>query len=175
MATYSIKAIQNIPITIEQAWEFFSNPDNLQIITPATMDFRIVSTHHKGKMYAGQLIEYKVKPILGIPVYWMTEITHLVEEKYFIDEQRFGPYQLWHHQHHFKEITGGVQMTDIVHYRNPLGFLGNIANHLFVQKQLHNIFEYRFRKVEEIFRQWEEPQENRMIFNKLPTPLAKQT
>jgi Uncharacterized conserved protein len=167
MATYSLKAIQNIPITIEQAWGFFSNPGNLQIITPASMGFQIISKHHGDTMYAGQLIEYKVKPILGIPVYWMTEITHVLDKKYFIDEQRFGPYQLWHHQHHFQEIKGGVQMTDIVHYRNPLGILGNIANKLFVQKELQKIFEYRFQKVIEIFGQLEEPQKNRIIFNKL--------
>ena len=151
MATYSLKMVQNIPVSIEKAWEFFSNPGNLQTITPASMGFNIVSKHHGDKMYAGQLIEYKVKPILGIPVYWMTEITHVVDKKYFIDEQRFGPYQLWHHQHHFQEIEGGVQMTDIVHYRIPYGVIGNIANKLFVQKQLRNIFNYRFQKVEEIF------------------------
>lgn len=151
MATYSLKTVQNIPVSIEKAWEFFSNPGNLQTITPASMGFNIVSKHHGDKMYAGQLIEYKVKPIMGIPVYWMTEITHVVDKKYFIDEQRFGPYQLWHHQHHFQEIEGGVQMTDIVHYRIPYGFIGNIANKLFVQKQLRTIFSYRFQKVEEIF------------------------
>ena len=151
MATYSLKTIQNIPVSIEQAWEFFSNPGNLQTITPASMGFNIISKYHGDKMYAGQLIEYKVKPVLGIPIYWMTEITHVVDYKYFIDEQRFGPYKLWHHQHHFQEIKDGVQMTDIVHYRIPYGVIGKIANKLFVQKQLQNIFDYRFQKVEEIF------------------------
>lgn len=154
MATYSLKAIQNIPVSLDKAWAFFSNPANLQAITPASMSFQIISKHHGDKMYAGQLIEYKVKPVLGIPVYWMTEITHVVENSYFIDEQRFGPYQLWHHQHHFKEIEGGVEMTDIVHYRNPFGILGNMANALFVRKQLKTIFDYRFGKVEELFGHW---------------------
>jgi ligand-binding SRPBCC domain-containing protein len=86
------------------------------------MGFSIISKHHGEKMYAGQIIEYKVKPVLGIPLYWMTEITHVADRKYFIDEQRFGPYSLWHHQHHFKEVEGGVEMTDIVHYKLPFWF-----------------------------------------------------
>ena len=102
-------------------------------------------------MYPGQIIEYTVKPLLGIPLYWMTEITHVEEGKYFVDEQRFGPYSLWHHQHHFREVPGGVEMTDIVHYKIPLWILGDIANALFVRKQLQGIFDYRFKKVEELF------------------------
>jgi hypothetical protein len=98
-------------------------------------------------MYAGQIIEYTVKPLLGIPLYWMTEITHVQEGAYFVDEQRFGPYIMWHHQHHFKEVTGGVMMTDIVHYKIPLGFLGDIAHWLFVKKQLQGIFDFRFKAV----------------------------
>ena len=102
-------------------------------------------------MYPGQIIEYKVKPIAGIPVYWMTEITHVEAEKFFVDEQRFGPYALWHHQHHFSEIPGGVEMTDIVHYKIPFGFLGDIAQWLFIGKQLEKIFDFRWKAVEEKF------------------------
>ena len=102
-------------------------------------------------MYAGQLIEYRVSPVLGIPMYWMTEITHVVEGKYFIDEQRFGPYALWHHQHHFRAVEGGVEMTDIVHYKIPLGPLGWIADRLFVRQKLEQIFDYRYRKVAAMF------------------------
>jgi ligand-binding SRPBCC domain-containing protein len=102
-------------------------------------------------MYAGQIIEYKVSPILGIPLYWMTEITHVEQHKFFVDEQRFGPYSMWHHQHHFREVPGGVEMTDIVHYKMPFWFLGDIANTLFVKKQLNDIFNYRFKAVEKIF------------------------
>ena len=102
-------------------------------------------------MYAGQIIEYTVKPILGIPLYWMTEITHVQDLQFFVDEQRFGPYTMWHHQHHFKAIDGGVEMTDIVHYKLPLWFLGDIANSAFVKKQLNGIFDYRFKKVEALF------------------------
>ncbi len=102
-------------------------------------------------MYPGQIIEYKVKPILGIPLYWMTEITHVEEGKFFVDEQRFGPYTLWHHQHHFREIPEGIEMIDIVHYKLPLWILGDIANVLFVRKQLNGIFDHRFAAVEKRF------------------------
>lgn len=154
MAAHSIKTVQKIPVSIDKAWEFFSNPANLQAITPEDMGFQVISKHHGEKMYAGQVIEYKVRPVLGIPLYWMTEITHVEESRYFIDEQRFGPYRLWHHQHHFREVPGGVEMTDIVHYKNPLGLLGKLANSLFVRRKLKNIFSYRFKKTEELFGQW---------------------
>ncbi|MFN8288939.1 MAG: SRPBCC family protein [Chitinophagaceae bacterium] len=151
MAAHSFKKVQQIPVSAEKAWEFFSSPANLETITPAGMGFRIISRYHGDKMYAGQLIEYKVKPLLGIPVYWMTEITQVKEPEYFIDEQRYGPYRLWHHQHHFRQIPGGVEMTDIVHYKIPLGFIGRLINRLVVRKKLEQIFSYRFRKVEERF------------------------
>jgi ligand-binding SRPBCC domain-containing protein len=155
MAAQSIKTVQKIPVSLNEAWEFFSNPANLQAITPGNMGFKIISKYKSDKMYAGQIIEYKVSPIQGISLYWMTEITHVVEGKYFIDEQRKGPYSLWHHQHHFRSIDGGVEMTDIVHYKNPLGIIGKMANGLYVKNKLNNIFEYRFRKVEELFGKWE--------------------
>ncbi|HNU87073.1 MAG TPA: SRPBCC family protein [Ferruginibacter sp.] len=148
---YSLKTVHNIPVSIDKAWDFFSSPANLQAITPANLGFKIISKHHGEKMYAGQVIEYKVSPLLGIPLYWMTEITHVEYKKYFVDEQRYGPYSMWHHQHHFKVIDGGVEMTDIVHYKLPLWFLGDMANGLFVKKQLQQIFDYRFKKVEELF------------------------
>ncbi len=148
---YSIKTVQKIPVTLETAWEFFSRPDNLKHITPSNLGFNIISKHHGEKMYPGQIIEYTVKPILGIPLYWMTEITHVTDHQYFIDEQRFGPYSLWHHQHHFKTIEGGVEMTDIVHYKVPCWFLGDIANFIMVKSQLNKIFQYRFKAVEEKF------------------------
>jgi ligand-binding SRPBCC domain-containing protein len=150
---YSIKTIQQLPISLEQAWDFFSSPANLKEITPDNLGFKIVSQHHGDKMYAGQIIEYTVSPVLGIPLYWMTEITHVEDKKYFVDEQRFGPYSMWHHQHHFKPAEGGVEMIDIVHYKLPLSFLGDIAHFLFVKKQLKNIFNYRFKKVEAMFGQ----------------------
>jgi hypothetical protein len=136
---------------MDDAWEFFSNPKNLQQITPKNLGFKIVSKYHGDNMYPGQIIEYTVKPVLGIPLYWMTEITHVDEKKYFVDEQRFGPYSMWHHQHHFKETSNGIEMTDIVHYKIPFGFLGSIANSLFIKKQLKQIFDHRYKTVEKLF------------------------
>lgn len=150
-SVYTLSTVQKMPISIEKAWEFFSRPDNLKDITPSHMGFVIKSKHHGEKMYAGQIIEYTVKPLFGIPLYWMTEITHVADHQYFVDEQRFGPYTLWHHQHHFKAIPGGVEMRDIVHYKLPLWWLGDIANALFVKKQLQGIFDYRTKKVTELF------------------------
>lgn len=151
---YSLKTVQKIPITLDEAWDFFSKPDNLKDITPTSLGFDIISQHHGERMYPGQIIEYNVRPLLGIPLYWMTEITHVSDKRYFIDEQRFGPYSLWHHQHHFREIEGGVEMTDIVHYKLPLWILGDIAHGLFVKAQLKGIFDYRFVAVEKRFGVW---------------------
>jgi ligand-binding SRPBCC domain-containing protein len=148
---YSLKTVQVLPVSLEQAWDFFSRPQNLKEITPSNLGFHILSKHHGESMYAGQIIEYTVKPVLGIPLYWMTEITQVSEHRYFIDEQRFGPYSLWHHQHHFKTVPGGVEMTDIVHYKIPFWWLGDIANALFIKKQLQGIFDFRYRKTEALF------------------------
>ena len=149
--TYSLKTVQHIPISSDEAWDFFSSPENLRTITPSHLQMDIISKYKSEKIYAGQLIEYKLRPLLNIPMHWVTEITHVEEKKYFVDEQRFGPFGLWHHQHHFCAIEGGVEMTDIVHYKLPLGFLGNIAHALFVRKQVKHIFDYRFKKVATLF------------------------
>lgn len=149
MGSYVLKTVQRLPIGLDMAWDFFSSPHNLQAITPAYMNFKILSDQEK--MYAGQIIRYHVSPVLGVPLFWMTEITHVRDREYFIDEQRFGPYALWHHQHFFKEISGGVEMTDQVDYKLPLGILGNIAHALFVKKQVKGIFEYRSKVLEERF------------------------
>jgi len=148
---YSFKTVQTIPVSLDKAWAFFSDPANLSTITPDAMRFKTISKYHGDIMYPGQLIENSVSPVLGIPLYWMTEITHVEQQKYFVDEQRYGPYSLWHHQHHFKAIAGGVEMTDIVHYKLPLWFLGDIANSLFVKNKLKSIFDYRFNKVVELY------------------------
>jgi ligand-binding SRPBCC domain-containing protein len=136
---------------MEAAWDFFSNAANLAEITPGNLGFRTISKYHGEKMYPGQVIEYKVSPVLGIPLYWMTEITHVEHHKYFVDEQRFGPYSMWHHQHHFKQVEQGIEMTDIVHYKLPFWFFGDIANWLFVKQQLKGIFDYRFNAVKKYF------------------------
>ena len=140
-----------MPVEMSTAWNFFSDPRNLEAITGGGMDFRIISSHHGEAMYAGQIIEYHLKPLLGIKMYWMTEITHVEEHKFFVDDQRFGPYSLWHHQHHFKQVDGGIEMTDIVHYKLPFWILGDIAHALFVKKKLNDIFDFRYRKVDELF------------------------
>jgi len=155
MKAHTLKTVQKIPVSLDRAWEFFSDPANLQLITPPDMGFKIISRHHGPALYAGQIIEYKVKPFAGIPVYWMTEITHVKNREYFIDEQRSGPYKLWHHQHHFKEIPGGVEMTDIIHYKNPLGFAGRIVNRLWIRRKLEYIFAYRYKKIEEQLGKWQ--------------------
>lgn len=149
--TYTLKTVQRMPVELDTAWDFFSSPANLAAITPSSMQFAIRSVHHGEKMYAGQIIEYTVRPVLGIPLYWMTEITHVAPSQYFVDEQRYGPYQLWHHQHHFKEIAGGVEMTDIVHYRMPFWVIGDLANALFVRRQLRHIFDFRKEAIEKRF------------------------
>jgi ligand-binding SRPBCC domain-containing protein len=136
---------------METAWDFFSSPANLSEITPDNLGFKTISKYHGEKMYPGQVIEYKVSPLLGIPLYWMTEITHVEHHRYFVDEQRFGPYSMWHHQHHFKQLEEGVEMTDIVHYKLPFWFFGDIANWLFVKQQLKRIFDYRFNAVKKYF------------------------
>ena len=144
--------VQKIAVDLDKAWYFFSDPANLASITPDTIAFKTTSKYHGPKMYAGQIIEYKVKPVLGIAIYWMTEITHVEDKKYFVDEQRFGPFKMWHHQHHFSITEGGVQMTDILHYKLPLWFLGDIANWLFVRRQVKKIFDFREKKIGGLFR-----------------------
>jgi len=143
---YSFQTTQIIPAPISEIWDFFSSADNLEDITPKDMGFKVISRFSGNKIYAGQVIEYTVRPLLRIPVYWMTEITHVEKHRYFVDEQRFGPYSLWHHQHHFKEVEGGVEMTDIVHYKIPYWIFGDIAYALFVGNKLKGIFDFR-RKV----------------------------
>lgn len=147
---YSFTTEQQLKMTMDKAWDFFSNPANLQAITPDELSFKIL-TPDLGRMYAGQVIEYKVRPVLNIPVYWMTEITHVSDKKYFVDEQRFGPYSLWHHQHHFTANDKGVMMKDIVHYKLPFWILGDIANTLFVKNKLKQIFDFREKVIEEKF------------------------
>jgi ligand-binding SRPBCC domain-containing protein len=147
---YQLKTKQIIPTDLETCWDFFSSPKNLKKITPNYMGFEVLLEIPE-KMYAGLMIEYEVKPLLGIPMKWITEITHVDELKFFVDEQRKGPYKIWHHEHHFKQVKNGIEMTDIVSYEIPFGILGKIAHPLVVKKKLTEIFDYRFQKVEEIF------------------------
>ena len=149
---YRLQYEQVLNTTLDKAWAFFSGAENLQKITPSYMRFDITSPQTNKPVYAGQIITYKIHPVLGIPLNWMTEITHVKDGQYFIDEQRRGPYNLWHHQHHFEEVKDGVKMTDIVHYALPLGILGQFAHALFVKKQLEDIFSFRKEKVTELFK-----------------------
>ena len=151
MAVFQLKTEQKIPADLAEIWDFISSPSNLKRITPDHMGFEITSGELTEKMYPGMIIKYKVKPLLGIAMNWVTEITHVVEQEYFVDEQRVGPYAMWHHEHKLKKIDGGVLMEDLITYRPPLGYLGNIANSLIIKRQLKGIFEYRKKAVEEIF------------------------
>ena len=148
---HCLKRTIKLPISVEEAWGFFSNPRNLQKITPKNMGFNITSEFFKQKMYAGQIITYIVSPMLGIKMNWMTEITQVKDKEFFIDEQRVGPYKIWHHQHHFKAIDGGVEMTDIIDYVVPLGFLGRLVEPILVRGKLKEIFDYREVKMDEMF------------------------
>ncbi|MCE4565621.1 SRPBCC family protein [Maribellus sp. CM-23] len=150
MGFYQFRQKQLIPAGLDQVWSFISNPANLGKITPADMDFTITS-ESKGEMYPGQIISYKVKPLFNISTTWVTEITHVKEKHYFVDEQRIGPYQMWHHEHFLREVSEGVEMMDIISYQPPLGFLGALANRLIIKKKLAKIFAYRKAALETMF------------------------
>lgn len=147
---YSVRTIQKLPITVQQAWDFLSDPKNLAVITPPSMGFVTLSGDDRS-IFPGQVIEYTVTPLLGVKVGWVTEITHAENLKYFVDEQRFGPYAFWHHKHFLKEVPGGVEMEDIVHYKLPLGFLGRMVHPFLVKPKLKEIFDFREKKLKELF------------------------
>ncbi|WP_372754468.1 cell division inhibitor [Mariniflexile sp.] len=147
---YTLHKKQNLPISINQAWDFLSDPRNLKTITPDYMGFHILSGADK-PMFAGQIIQYIVTPVLGIKTKWVTEITHVIDKHYFVDEQRFGPYALWYHKHFIKEIEGGVEMEDIIDYKLPFGFLGSLIHPILVKPKLEEIFNYRTQKLEALF------------------------
>jgi ligand-binding SRPBCC domain-containing protein len=147
---YQLKRTQFIKADLPTCWSYFSAPANLHTITPDYIDFRVL-TPVPDEMYEGLIIKYTIRPILGIPLTWISEIKTIREGAYFVDEQRQGPYKLWHHEHHFKEVEGGVEMTDIISYSIPFGFIGKFAHWLFVRKQLEEIFDYRFKTVDKLF------------------------
>ena len=151
MAFYQLIKKQLVPATINEVWDFISSPKNLKEITPGYMGFDIMSKDLPGKMYPGMIISYKVRPLLGIPMTWVTEITQVVEKRYFVDEQRVGPYALWHHQHFIEPHENGVMMTDIVSYKPPMGFLGSLANAMIIRRQLESIFAYREKALKKRF------------------------
>lgn len=153
MKIYTLHKKQNLPISLDQAWDFLSDPKNLKTITPDYMSFDILSEIDR-PMYPGQIIQYIVTPVLGIKTKWVTEITHVVDKHYFVDEQRFGPYALWHHKHFIKEIEGGVEMEDIIDYKVPFGALGRLMHPILVRPKLEEIFSYRQQKLVELFGQY---------------------
>ncbi|WP_073099864.1 SRPBCC family protein [Leeuwenhoekiella marinoflava] len=150
MKIYTMHTKQNLPITLEEAWNFISDPKNLQIITPDYMGFEIQSGSDRA-MFPGQIIQYKVSPVAGIKMDWVTEITHVKHLDYFVDEQRFGPYALWHHKHFIKEIPDGVEIEDVIDYKVPMGILGQLIHPFLVKPKLQEIFEYREQKLNELF------------------------
>jgi len=147
---YQLKRTQLVKTDIKTCWDFFSRPENLKKITPEYMGFDI-KVDLPEKMYEGLMIEYTVRPLFGIPMSWVTEIKTVKENEFFVDEQRKGPYAIWHQEHHFKEVEGGVEMTDIVSYEIPFGILGKLAHPLIVKGKLEEIFKHRFKQVEKIF------------------------
>ena len=151
MGFYQLHTTQKIPGSINEVWDFISSPANLKKITPAHMGFEIITPDLPEKMYPGMIVAYRVSPLLGIKMTWVTEITQVREKEYFVDEQRVGPYAIWHHEHQIKSIEGGVLMTDIVSYQPPFGILGSMANGIFIRKQLKTIFDFREKALVDIF------------------------
>jgi len=151
MGFYQFKKTQEINSSIEEVWSFISNPENLKKITPEYMGFVIVSESIPSKMYEGMIIEYRVSPLFGLKTTWVTEITNYKKNKYFVDEQRIGPYKIWHHQHILEPTENGVMMTDIISYQPPYGILGKLANAIIIKKKLKEIFDYRTVVIREIF------------------------
>lgn len=151
MAFYQINQTQKIPASIDEVWNFISSPGNLKEITPSYMGFIVTSKNDSEKMYAGMIISYRVSPLAGIKLNWVTEITQVKSKEYFVDEQRIGPYKMWHHQHKIEAIDGGVLMTDIVSYQPPMGFLGALANNFVIKQKLKDIFSFRTIALEKRF------------------------
>ena len=148
---YQLRRKQLVKTDIATCWDFFSSPANLSKITPTYMGFDVRS-EVPDRMYEGLMIEYRVRPLLGIPMKWVTEITHVKDYQFFVDEQRIGPYKLWHHEHHFMETPEGIEMTDIVSYELPFGALGSMVHPFLVEKKLNEIFAHRFKVVDELFK-----------------------
>lgn len=152
MAFYQMKRVQHLNTNLDQLWAFISNPENLKRITPDAMGFDITTEDLPDKMYPGMIISYRVSPLLGIPTTWVTEITQVEEQKYFVDEQRVGPYKMWHHQHFLEPTKTGVKMTDIISYQPPFAVLGRVANHLIIRRKLKQIFDHRTNALEVLFK-----------------------
>lgn len=150
MKIYTLHQTQKLPISLETAWEFLCNPANLSKLTPSEMNMKIISGADR-PMYAGQVLQYSVTPLAGFKTKWVSEITQYKDKNYFVDLQLYGPYAFWHHKHFVKEIEGGVEMEDIIDYKVPFGILGQLVHPILVKPKLNDIFNYRTRKLEELF------------------------
>lgn len=140
-----------MPVSVGTAWAFFSDPRNLRRITPPSLDLRLLAGFETGTMYPGMILVFRVRPFLGIPITWVTEITHVEEPRLFVDEQRFGPYRFWHHKHLFRPVPGGVEMEDLVDYVLPAVPFSGVASRFLVGPRLAEIFDFRRRVLEELF------------------------
>lgn len=152
MKMYTLTQHQQLPITSEEAWEYFSDPKNLEIITPDDMPFKILDTQST-PMYSGMILRFMIQPLAGFKVKWVTEITHVDKGKYFVDEQRFGPFKFWQHKHHFYEVEGGVELRDSIQYVMPFAFVGRLVHRFLVRKRLEAIFQFRKQQLEAYFGQ----------------------
>ncbi|MBU8891280.1 MAG: SRPBCC family protein [Bacteroidales bacterium] len=148
---HKLKKTQNISLPVQEAWEFFSQPDNIEKITPSNLHFKILSRSDAGEMYPGMIISYKVSSLSNLVVKWVTEVTQIKKHKYFIDHQIQGLYKIWHHEHHFKEIANGTEMKDILFYDVRFGFVGQLLHKIFIRKRIEEIFNYRELKIKELF------------------------
>jgi ligand-binding SRPBCC domain-containing protein len=150
---YILQRSQTVAMSLEQCWRFFSNPGNLARITPPSLGFRVES-ELPDEIHAGLMIRYTVSPLFGIPMSWLTEITRVEKPHYFVDEQRVGPYRLWHHEHFFRALDSSqTEVRDLVHYVPPLGPLGAVLNRLLVRPQLERIFDFRTKQLADIARE----------------------
>jgi ligand-binding SRPBCC domain-containing protein len=150
MKVYEIQTSERYPISLQAGWAFYSDPGNLTKLTPPELAMEITGGTPE-PMFAGQIITYRLKAIGGLRMNWVTEITQVNPHSYFVDEQRFGPYRFWHHEHRFEEIDGGLAVTDHVHYAMPFGPLGRVVHAVLVQKQLQRIFAFRRKILETTF------------------------
>ncbi len=158
MSVHRFDTTHRIGVDIEEAWRFFSDPRNLERITPTEMGFKITSPLPDA-VYAGLIVTYRVRPLLNVPVSWVTEITSVVEGERFVDEQRVGPYAMWHHEHHFASVPGGTEMRDIIHYALPGGPIGDLLNHYVVARRVAEIFAHRRRVLDQLFGTLDAPDE----------------